>query len=558
MVEPETQTRWRHFWCMFLQFEDTCLYAVAGRLQNLQPMWTRSQDNLTSPHLPDSAIVTPQTCVWLVHLWVWSSLSVPSHAGKAEFFYPPPFTTWPAPMSYPWFGAPNSVPGLDNAAQNGSLTHSPAALGGGGGTDSPGTSAHHAGAASGFPSTSPYSGLTATSQHSSESHSQSPHGLSQPTPSSFLSSFAENSLQQHLYSAPNRFGPFSSDGVSSSDQGYPFGMPHQMLSQQYTMRSQAYPGMSGYTDSSQQDMSRLSAYSASPYGAPGFDNYYSPFDSRSVPGASQSGESVFGAADRLMKPDTYENGIPRAPTNAWQQFGADGREGLYLQSGYTPHPMASYGGPLSPMFHPNSAYRTMGYDGPFKPDMSDPYGLASSAMGPRFSPPQMMFNRDKKSPKKPDSSPIPKPATNVDDSPPVPNKAAKYFSERGIFVFHPPDTGPAMGPYGSMMISISDRYIMCQKMLCQRLSDVDLPPKVTYVYNPLEYAFETHYKFVKKFYNSHKRVLFLGMNPGPFGMSQNGVSGEYMWRKRERSVCVMSLFLWLWMWLVCMCVCVCR
>jgi single-strand selective monofunctional uracil DNA glycosylase len=73
------------------------------------------------------------------------------------------------------------------------------------------------------------------------------------------------------------------------------------------------------------------------------------------------------------------------------------------------------------------------------------------------------------------------------------------------------------------MISIAVRYIMCQKMLCQRLADVDLPPKVTYVYNPLEYAFETHYKFVKKYYNTHKRVLFLGMNPGPFGMSQNGV-----------------------------------
>ena len=433
-------------------------------------------------------------------------------------------------MSYPWYvGAPNSVPMLDNAPQNGSLTHSPAALGGG--TDSPGTSSHHAAAAAGgFPSTSPYPALSATtSQHSSESHSQSPHGLTHPNASTFLPSFAENSLQQHLYSAANRFGPFNSDGGSSAEQNFssPFAMSSQMLAQPYSMRSQAYSGMPGYADNSQSEVSRLNAFASSPYGAPGFENYYSPFDGRAVPGANQSADSMLSAADRMIKSDPFENGVPRPPTNPWSQFGADGREGLYLQAGYTHHAMNPYGAPLGPMFHPNSHYRPMGYDGPhFKQEMPDPYGLASSAMGSRFSPPQMMYSMDKKSPKKKDSSPVPKPATNADDSPPVPNKASRYFSDRGIFVFHPPDTGPAMGPYQNMMISMADRYIMCQKILCQRLADVDLPPKVTYVYNPLEYAFETHYKFVKKYYNSSKRILFLGMNPGPFGMSQNGVSGR--------------------------------
>lgn len=424
-------------------------------------------------------------------------------------------------MSYPWYvGAPNSVSILDNAPQNGSLTHSPAALGGG--TESPSATNHHpAAAAGGFPSTSPYPALSATtSQHSSESHSQSPHGLTHPNPSSYLPSFGENSLQQHLYSAANRFGSYNSEGGSSAEQNFasPFAMPSPMLSQSYAMRSQAYPGMPGYAEATQQEVSRLNAFGASPYGAPSFENYYSPFDSR----ANQSADSMLSAADRMIK-DPFENGVPRASANPWAQFGADGREGLYTV-GYSPHPMNPYGTPLGPMFHPNSHYR-MGYDAPhFKQELPDPYQLASSAMGSRFSPPQMMYNMDKKSPKKKDSSPIPKPATNQDDSPPVPNKASRYFSDRGIFVFRPPDTGPAMGPYSGMMMSMADRYIMCQKMLCQRLSDVDLPPKVTYVYNPLEYAFETHYKFVKKYYNSHKRILFLGMNPGPFGMSQNGVS----------------------------------
>lgn len=46
---------------------------------------------------------------------------------------------------------------------------------------------------------------------------------------------------------------------------------------------------------------------------------------------------------------------------------------------------------------------------------------------------------------------------------------------------------------------------------------------VAYVYNPLEYAWEAHREFVEKYGSGKKRVLFLGMNPGPFGMAQTGV-----------------------------------
>ncbi|XP_076437344.1 uncharacterized protein LOC143276617 [Babylonia areolata] len=291
-------------------------------------------------------------------------------------------------------------------------------------------------------------------------------------------------------------------------------MSPQMLSQSYSMRSQSYAGMAGYRDPSQQDMARLSAYGATAYGPPGFDSYY-PFDSRA--GANQSAaDSMLSAADRMIKGDPFENGVPRPGANPWAQFGADSRDGLYLQPGYATHPMSPYGPALGPMFHPGSRYRPMGYDGtPFRPDLTDPYGIASTA--------QHMMYMDRKSPKKKDMSPSGGHPSNPNDSPPVPNKASRYFSQRGIFVFRPPDTGAAMGPYSNMMLSMADRYILCQKMLCQRLADVDLPPKVTYVYNPLEYAFDTHYKFVKKYYNTPKRILFLGMNPGPFGMSQNGV-----------------------------------
>jgi single-strand selective monofunctional uracil DNA glycosylase len=48
-------------------------------------------------------------------------------------------------------------------------------------------------------------------------------------------------------------------------------------------------------------------------------------------------------------------------------------------------------------------------------------------------------------------------------------------------------------------------------------------PPVTHVYNPLDYARAAHELYLRKFGNSRKRVLFLGMNPGPFGMVQTGI-----------------------------------
>lgn len=46
---------------------------------------------------------------------------------------------------------------------------------------------------------------------------------------------------------------------------------------------------------------------------------------------------------------------------------------------------------------------------------------------------------------------------------------------------------------------------------------------VTHVYNPLDYAWARHEAYLRRFGDSQKRVVFLGMNPGPFGMVQTGV-----------------------------------
>lgn len=53
-----------------------------------------------------------------------------------------------------------------------------------------------------------------------------------------------------------------------------------------------------------------------------------------------------------------------------------------------------------------------------------------------------------------------------------------------------------------------------------------LSSTITAVYNPIEYAADLHCAYLKKFLNKSKPVLFIGMNPGPFGMVQTGVNKQ--------------------------------
>jgi len=48
-------------------------------------------------------------------------------------------------------------------------------------------------------------------------------------------------------------------------------------------------------------------------------------------------------------------------------------------------------------------------------------------------------------------------------------------------------------------------------------------PPVTHVYNPLAYAEECHDEYLRRFGRPGIEALMLGMNPGPYGMSQTGV-----------------------------------
>jgi single-strand selective monofunctional uracil DNA glycosylase len=59
--------------------------------------------------------------------------------------------------------------------------------------------------------------------------------------------------------------------------------------------------------------------------------------------------------------------------------------------------------------------------------------------------------------------------------------------------------------------------------LCRELSTLRFRAPVSHVYNPLEYARAPYRSYLERYATGPKRVLFFGMNPGPFGMSQTGI-----------------------------------
>jgi single-strand selective monofunctional uracil DNA glycosylase len=65
--------------------------------------------------------------------------------------------------------------------------------------------------------------------------------------------------------------------------------------------------------------------------------------------------------------------------------------------------------------------------------------------------------------------------------------------------------------------------IPATQKLARELDGLKFPPPVAFIYNPLVYAWRPHAEYLRRFATGRRRVLFLGMNPGPFGMAQTGV-----------------------------------
>src|SRR5512135_2335072 len=59
--------------------------------------------------------------------------------------------------------------------------------------------------------------------------------------------------------------------------------------------------------------------------------------------------------------------------------------------------------------------------------------------------------------------------------------------------------------------------------LVRELDGLQFSPPVAYVYNPLVYASEPHGQYLTRYGGGTKEAVFVGMNPGPWGMTQTGV-----------------------------------
>lgn len=65
--------------------------------------------------------------------------------------------------------------------------------------------------------------------------------------------------------------------------------------------------------------------------------------------------------------------------------------------------------------------------------------------------------------------------------------------------------------------------IEAARTLSDSVDSIIFPPPVFHVYNPLAYARKAHEQYLDRYAYRQKRTIFLGMNPGPFGMMQTAV-----------------------------------
>ena len=70
---------------------------------------------------------------------------------------------------------------------------------------------------------------------------------------------------------------------------------------------------------------------------------------------------------------------------------------------------------------------------------------------------------------------------------------------------------------------IADRLIRISRAHATAVGGLSFGEPVAHVYNPLDYAQSLHEAYLRRYGDAAGRVLFIGMNPGPWGMAQTGV-----------------------------------
>lgn len=68
-----------------------------------------------------------------------------------------------------------------------------------------------------------------------------------------------------------------------------------------------------------------------------------------------------------------------------------------------------------------------------------------------------------------------------------------------------------------------EQAVTAARRLSHAVAKLKFAEPVTHVYNPLSYAWAAHEQYLQNLNPKGCKVLFLGMNPGPWGMAQTGV-----------------------------------
>ncbi len=85
---------------------------------------------------------------------------------------------------------------------------------------------------------------------------------------------------------------------------------------------------------------------------------------------------------------------------------------------------------------------------------------------------------------------------------------------------------------------MSETLINAVKELNGQLDGLNFSEPVTHVYNPLVYSGKSYQTYLNRFAKGKKKILFLGMNPGPWGMAQTGIPfGEVSLVKDWMGIC---------------------
>lgn len=71
-------------------------------------------------------------------------------------------------------------------------------------------------------------------------------------------------------------------------------------------------------------------------------------------------------------------------------------------------------------------------------------------------------------------------------------------------------------------MDFTERLLERTKIFCREMDSLHFTYD-GYIYNPLDYAWDMHAEYLRRYTRESAEILFLGMNPGPFGMMQTGV-----------------------------------